>query len=96
MDAMQIPASRPVGLPAGRLRTVLVLAVAFALISTALLGVLGRDFFPTVDVGLMKLHVRAPARTFTAVRANRLLGRTGPFWERDWSPPSSPPSTCLL
>lgn len=32
MDAMQIPASRPVGLPAGRLRTVLVLAVAAILV----------------------------------------------------------------
>lgn len=42
---------------------VLVLAAAFALVSSGLLLVLGRDFFPTVDAGLMKLHVRAPAGT---------------------------------
>ena len=32
MDAMEIPASRPVGLAAGRLRTILVLAVAAILV----------------------------------------------------------------
>ncbi len=42
---------------------VLALASAFALVSTGLLLVLGRDFFPAVDVGLMKLHVRAPSGT---------------------------------
>jgi len=42
---------------------VLGLAVAFAVLSVGLLGVLGRDFFPAVDVGLMKLHVRAPSGT---------------------------------
>ena len=36
-------------------------AVAFAAVSSGLLFAIGRDFFPTVDVGLMKLHVRAPA-----------------------------------
>ncbi|BDU73454.1 efflux RND transporter permease subunit [Mesoterricola silvestris] len=40
---------------------VLGLAVVFATLSLALLGVLGRDFFPAVDVGLMKLHVRTPS-----------------------------------
>jgi len=40
-------------------RFVLVMAVAFALVSLGLLGVLGRDFFPTVDAGIMKLHMRA-------------------------------------
>lgn len=42
-------------------RFVLLLAVAFAVLSLGLFAVLGRDFFPSVDVGLMKLHVRAPA-----------------------------------
>jgi len=42
-------------------RFVLVVGAAFATISLGLLLVLGRDFFPTVDVGLMKLHVRAPS-----------------------------------
>ena len=44
---------------------------AFALVIIVLLGVVsmrlfffvGMDFFPTVDAGLMKLHVRAPAGT---------------------------------
>jgi len=44
-------------------RFVLVLAVAFALLSLGLLTVLGRDFFPTVDAGIMKLHVRVAAGT---------------------------------
>ncbi|MBI1832132.1 MAG: ABC transporter permease subunit, partial [Planctomycetes bacterium] len=35
-----------------------VLVILFALISGGLFAVLGRDFFPQVDVGLMKLHVR--------------------------------------
>jgi multidrug efflux pump subunit AcrB len=39
---------------------VLGVALAFLAISSGLLLVIGRDFFPTVDVGLMKLHVRAP------------------------------------
>jgi len=42
-------------------RFVLVAGSAFAIISLGLLFVLGRDFFPTVDAGLMKLHVRAPS-----------------------------------
>lgn len=39
---------------------VLMVSVAFVAISAGLLFVIGRDFFPTVDVGLMKLHLRAP------------------------------------
>jgi multidrug efflux pump subunit AcrB len=39
---------------------VLGVAVAFLAVSSGLLLVIGRDFFPAVDVGLMKLHVRAP------------------------------------
>jgi multidrug efflux pump subunit AcrB len=39
---------------------VLMVALAFLAVSSGLLLVIGRDFFPTVDVGLMKLHVRAP------------------------------------
>src|SRR5665647_3959169 len=35
MDAMEVPASRPVGLAAGRLRTIIVLAVAAILIGAA-------------------------------------------------------------
>jgi len=37
--------------------------VAAALGSLALIPLLGRDFFPTVDAGQMKLHIRAPAGT---------------------------------
>jgi CzcA family heavy metal efflux pump len=39
---------------------VLAVAIAFLAISSGLLLVIGRDFFPSVDVGLMKLHVRTP------------------------------------
>ncbi len=35
----------------------------FFVISLGLLFSIGQDFFPSVDVGLMKLHVRAPAGT---------------------------------
>ena len=40
---------------------VLGVSVAFLVLSSGLFLVIGRDFFPTVDVGLMKLHVRLPA-----------------------------------
>ena len=35
----------------------------FCVTSTGLYGVLGRDFFPSVDAGLMRLHFRAPTGT---------------------------------
>jgi multidrug efflux pump subunit AcrB len=35
----------------------------FFLLSFGLLGFIGRDFFPTVDAGQIRLHVRAPAGT---------------------------------
>jgi multidrug efflux pump subunit AcrB len=37
--------------------------LAFALGSFTLLPLIGRDFFPTVDAGQIRLHVRAPAGT---------------------------------
>nr|WP_320132177.1 efflux RND transporter permease subunit [uncultured Holophaga sp.] len=39
-------------------RFVLILGLGLALVSTTLLGILGREFFPKVDAGMMKLHVR--------------------------------------
>jgi multidrug efflux pump subunit AcrB len=36
---------------------------AIVLSSLALISVVGRDFFPSVDAGLIRLHVRAPAGT---------------------------------
>lgn len=44
-------------------RLVLASASAFLVISAGLLFVIGQDFFPSVDAGLLKLHVRAPAGT---------------------------------
>ncbi len=45
-------------------RKVFVLAFAGAVaISLSLLPLLGRDFFPSVDAGQIRLHVRAPAAT---------------------------------
>jgi multidrug efflux pump subunit AcrB len=45
--------------------TVVVMGVflAFAILSLALYPFVGRDFFPTVDAGQLRLHVRAPAGT---------------------------------
>jgi len=37
--------------------------MAFCLLSTGLYTVLGQDFFPTVDAGQIRLHVRAPLGT---------------------------------
>jgi len=37
--------------------------VAFIIVSALLFPLLGRDFFPQVDAGQMRLHVRAPAGT---------------------------------
>jgi multidrug efflux pump subunit AcrB len=37
--------------------------VAFVGLSCGLVPLIGRDFFPTVDAGQMRLHVRAPAGT---------------------------------
>jgi multidrug efflux pump subunit AcrB len=37
--------------------------LAFCLLSCALYPFLGRDFFPSVDAGLIRLHVRAPTGT---------------------------------
>jgi multidrug efflux pump subunit AcrB len=36
---------------------------AFCVLSLALVPVLGRDFFPTVDAGQIRLHIRAPTGT---------------------------------
>src|SRR5213078_2526712 len=44
-------------------RFTLVLALVLSLGGVALLTVVGTDFFPAVDAGLMKLHFRAPAGT---------------------------------
>src|SRR5256886_5050010 len=44
-------------------RFTLVLALVLSLGGVGLLTVVGTDFFPAVDAGLMKLHFRAPAGT---------------------------------
>src|SRR6266567_1401030 len=44
-------------------RFTLILALVLSLGGVALLTVVGTDFFPAVDAGLMKLHFRAPAGT---------------------------------
>jgi multidrug efflux pump subunit AcrB len=36
---------------------------AFVAVSLAIFALIGRDFFPTVDAGLVKLHVRSPPGT---------------------------------
>src|SRR5206468_3962758 len=42
---------------------VIIVFLAFAFSSLALYPFVGRDFFPTVDAGQLRLHVRAPAGT---------------------------------
>jgi multidrug efflux pump subunit AcrB len=44
-------------------RFTLVLSGVLFLLSSGLFLVIGRDFFPPVDAGIMKLHVRAPGGT---------------------------------
>ena len=46
-----------------RTRLVIAVFLAFAVVSLCLYPFVGRDFFPTVDAGQMRLHVRAPAGT---------------------------------
>jgi multidrug efflux pump subunit AcrB len=41
----------------------LTMAALLGLVSLGLVAAIGTDFFPTVDVGMMKLHFRAPAGT---------------------------------
>src|SRR5690349_7003689 len=54
---------RTLELVLGHRRFALVLALVLSLSGAALLTVVGTDFFPPVDAGLMKLHFRAPAGT---------------------------------
>src|SRR6266850_7477960 len=52
------------GVIAGCLTALMILVFgAFALASLGLYPFVGRDFFPTVDAGQLRLHVRAPAGT---------------------------------
>src|SRR4029453_3456103 len=44
-------------------RLVIAVFLAFAMASLCLYPFVGRDFFPTVDAGQLRLHVRAPAGT---------------------------------
>src|SRR5882724_9325917 len=44
-------------------RVVIIVFLAFALCSLSLYPFIGRDFFPTVDAGQLRLHVRASAGT---------------------------------
>ncbi|SMP79386.1 efflux RND transporter permease subunit [Noviherbaspirillum suwonense] len=58
-----------------RRRNFLFLFLGFCLLSSLLYPVLGRDFFPTVDAGQIRLHMRAPTGTRieeTALLADRV------------------------
>ena len=44
-------------------RIFIVAFAAFVVVSLAFIPLLGRDFFPSVDAGQMRLHIRAPAGT---------------------------------
>ncbi len=58
-----------------RRRGFLMMFLGFCLLSTLLFPFLGRDFFPTVDAGQIRLHMRAPTGTRieeTALLADRV------------------------
>lgn len=58
-----------------RRRGFLMMFLGFCLLSTLLYPFLGRDFFPTVDAGQIRLHMRAPTGTRieeTALLADRV------------------------
>ncbi|VCU68294.1 Nickel and cobalt resistance protein CnrA [Pigmentiphaga humi] len=44
-------------------RAFMLVFFGFCVVSCGLYGVLGRDFFPSVDAGLIRLHMRAPTGT---------------------------------
>src|SRR3989440_10871670 len=44
-------------------RVLIAVFLTFAIASLCLYPFVGRDFFPTVDAGQIRLHVRAPAGT---------------------------------
>ncbi len=50
-----------VGAAMAHRRLVLILGALFVVASTALFGYVGLDFFPSVDAGLLRFHLRAPA-----------------------------------
>lgn len=54
---------RWLALALARPKTVAVAFLVFALASMSLFTLVGRDFFPSVDAGLVKLHVRGPPGT---------------------------------
>jgi CzcA family heavy metal efflux pump len=62
-ERMKSVYARALELALGRRRTVIAAFSGFALLSLVLLPFLGRDFFPPVDAGQIRLHVRAPPRT---------------------------------
>src|SRR5215467_8197829 len=47
----------------GHRRTVAGVFAGFVTVSLGLFGLIGRDFFPSVDAGQLRLHVRCPAGT---------------------------------
>ena len=63
---------------------VLVCAAVLLVVSGGLATVIGLDFFPSADVGLIKLHYRAPRRH--PARAHRGTGAAG----RGQHPPDHP------
>ena len=60
----------------GHKRKVLTVFGAFIVWSVLLVPFIGRDFFPTVDAGIFRLHVRAPAGT-RIEETNKLFHQVG-------------------
>jgi multidrug efflux pump subunit AcrB len=68
-----------------RKRGFLLLFLGFCVLSCLLYPVLGRDFFPTVDAGQIRLHMRAP--TGTRIEETALLADRVEAAIRDMEPP---------
>lgn len=67
----------------------LVVALLIALARLPLIAIVGEDFFPSVDAGLMKLHFRAPVGTPSRKPRNwffkRRTGFAEPFRPTSWN-----------
>jgi multidrug efflux pump subunit AcrB len=60
---MRLTYGRCLALALARRKTTVAGFLVFVVASLSLLSLVGRDFFPTVDAGLVKLHARGPAGT---------------------------------
>ncbi len=68
-------------------RLVLIVFLLFAVLSLVLIPFLGRDFFPTVDAGQLRFHVRCPPGT--RIEESEVEFQRAEDYPRRLSPPRS-------